>query len=169
VTDTVGRVGLAFPVLLAVALLVSGAVGGPRNGGRQRLDAPFLHAGRRQVQRPFQRFGQLPADITALLSCGGRRCLGGSGLGLLAALGGGVAQLAADLVPAVGLAQLAAFEPDGVCVAAVMSGLGCAGVGDPRDPPGRELRRKNRELEQTVEKLKAATHFFARECDPRHR
>ena len=33
----------------------------------------------------------------------------------------------------------------------------------------RELRRKNRELEQTIEILKAATSFFARECDPRHR
>jgi transposase len=31
----------------------------------------------------------------------------------------------------------------------------------------RELRRKNRELEQTIEILKAATSFFARECDPR--
>jgi transposase len=31
----------------------------------------------------------------------------------------------------------------------------------------RELRRKNRELEQTIEVLKAATSFFARECDPR--
>lgn len=29
-----------------------------------------------------------------------------------------------------------------------------------------ELRRKNAELEQTVEILKAATSFFARECDP---
>ena len=29
-----------------------------------------------------------------------------------------------------------------------------------------ELRRKNAELEQTVEILKAATTFFARECDP---
>lgn len=28
------------------------------------------------------------------------------------------------------------------------------------------LRRKNRELEKTVEILKAATSFFARECDP---
>ena len=33
----------------------------------------------------------------------------------------------------------------------------------------RELRRKNRELEQTIEILKAATSFFARECDPLHR
>jgi transposase len=31
----------------------------------------------------------------------------------------------------------------------------------------RELKRKNRELEQTIEILKAATGFFARECDPR--
>jgi transposase len=33
----------------------------------------------------------------------------------------------------------------------------------------RELKRKNRELEQTIEVLKAATTFFARECDPLHR
>jgi transposase len=33
----------------------------------------------------------------------------------------------------------------------------------------RELRRKCRELEQTVEVLKAATSFFARECDPLRR
>jgi transposase len=33
----------------------------------------------------------------------------------------------------------------------------------------RELRRKNRELEQTIEILKGATSFFARECDPRLR
>jgi transposase len=31
----------------------------------------------------------------------------------------------------------------------------------------RELKRKNRELEQTIEILKAATSFFARECDLR--
>jgi transposase len=29
-----------------------------------------------------------------------------------------------------------------------------------------ELRRRNAELEATVEILKAATSFFARECDP---
>jgi transposase len=33
----------------------------------------------------------------------------------------------------------------------------------------RELKRKNRELEQTIEILKAATSFFAREHDPLHR
>ncbi len=33
----------------------------------------------------------------------------------------------------------------------------------------RELKRKNRELEQTIEILKAATSFFVRESDPRHR
>jgi transposase len=32
-----------------------------------------------------------------------------------------------------------------------------------------ELKRKNRELEETIEILKAATSFFARENDPRHR
>jgi transposase len=31
----------------------------------------------------------------------------------------------------------------------------------------RDLKRKNRELEQTIEILRAATGFFARECDPR--
>lgn len=33
----------------------------------------------------------------------------------------------------------------------------------------RELKRKNAELEQTIEILKAATSFFARASDPRHR
>jgi transposase len=33
----------------------------------------------------------------------------------------------------------------------------------------RALRRKSRELEQTVEVLTAATSFFAREYDPRRR
>ena len=33
----------------------------------------------------------------------------------------------------------------------------------------RELRRKCRELESTIEILKAATSFFARECDPLRR
>ena len=33
----------------------------------------------------------------------------------------------------------------------------------------RELKRKNAELERTVEILKAATSFFVRESDPQHR
>jgi len=33
----------------------------------------------------------------------------------------------------------------------------------------RELKKKNAELEQTIEILKAATSFFARECDPPRR
>ena len=32
----------------------------------------------------------------------------------------------------------------------------------------RELKRKNAELERTIEILKAATSFFVRESDPRH-
>jgi transposase len=33
----------------------------------------------------------------------------------------------------------------------------------------RELKRRNAELERTIEILRAATSFFARECDPLHR
>jgi transposase len=33
----------------------------------------------------------------------------------------------------------------------------------------RELKRKCAELERTIEVLKAATTFFARECDPLYR
>lgn len=47
-------------------------------------------------------------------------------------------------------AQVAAGEREGVPSAAEMV----------------ELRRRNAELEMTVEILKAATAFFARECDP---
>ena len=43
------------------------------------------------------------------------------------------------------------------------------GVSSSESAEIRELRRKNRELEQTIEILKAATSFFARECDPRQR
>jgi transposase len=42
------------------------------------------------------------------------------------------------------------------------------GAGVPTET-ARELRRKNRELESTIEIFKAATTFFARECDPRRR
>ncbi len=50
-----------------------------------------------------------------------------------------------------------------------------AGDGDARPGPSevevelRRLRRKNAELEKTVEILKAATSFFARECDPQQK
>lgn len=37
---------------------------------------------------------------------------------------------------------------------------------DAKDRVIAELKRENAELEQTVEILKAATSFFARECDP---
>jgi len=43
------------------------------------------------------------------------------------------------------------------------------GVSSAESAEIRELRRKNRELEQTIEILKAATSFFVRECDPRPR
>ncbi|ORB89474.1 hypothetical protein B1T48_10670 [Mycobacterium persicum] len=44
-----------------------------------------------------------------------------------------------------------------------------AGVSTEESRDLRELRKKNREPEQTIEILKAATTFFARECDPLHR
>jgi transposase len=42
-----------------------------------------------------------------------------------------------------------------------------AGTSTAESAQVRELKRKNRELEQTIEILKAATDFFAREYDPR--
>jgi transposase len=42
-----------------------------------------------------------------------------------------------------------------------------AGTSTAESAQVRELKRKNRELEQTIGILKAATGFFARECDPR--
>jgi transposase len=44
-----------------------------------------------------------------------------------------------------------------------------AGVSSETARELRELHRKNRELEATIEILKAATSFFARECDPLRR
>lgn len=44
-----------------------------------------------------------------------------------------------------------------------------AGVASETAQQVRELKRKNAELERTIEILKAATSFFARECDPLHR
>lgn len=44
-----------------------------------------------------------------------------------------------------------------------------AGVTTRESQEVRELKRKVRELEETIEILKAAAGFFARECDPRFR
>lgn len=44
-----------------------------------------------------------------------------------------------------------------------------AGVTTESPAEVRELRRKVNELERTIEILKEATSFFARECDPRQR
>jgi transposase len=43
-----------------------------------------------------------------------------------------------------------------------------AGVSSEEKRELRELRRKCRELELTIEILKAATSFFVRACDPLH-
>lgn len=42
-----------------------------------------------------------------------------------------------------------------------------AGVSSDENREIRELKKKNRELEETIEILKAATSFFERESDPR--
>jgi transposase len=44
-----------------------------------------------------------------------------------------------------------------------------AGVSSESAQEIRELRSRNKELEQTIEILKAATSFFVRECDPQRR
>lgn len=44
-----------------------------------------------------------------------------------------------------------------------------AGVTTRESQELRELRKKNRELEETIEILKAATSFFVRASDPRRR
>ena len=44
-----------------------------------------------------------------------------------------------------------------------------AGVTTAESKEVRDLKRKVRELEETIEILKAAAGFFARECDPRLR
>jgi transposase len=43
------------------------------------------------------------------------------------------------------------------------------GVSSQMARENRELKRKNAELERTIEILKAATSFFVRESDPRQR
>ncbi len=52
---------------------------------------------------------------------------------------------------------------------AEVDGGAAAGVPTETARELRELCRKCRELESTIEILKAATSFFARECDPLHR
>ncbi len=44
-----------------------------------------------------------------------------------------------------------------------------AGVSGKSAQEIRELKRRNKELEETIEILKAATSFFVRECDPQRR
>lgn len=44
-----------------------------------------------------------------------------------------------------------------------------AGVSTAEAAQIRQLKRRNAELEQTIEILKAATAFFVRECDPQQR
>lgn len=55
-----------------------------------------------------------------------------------------------------------------VCQAEVDDGQ-AAGVTTAESQELRELRKKNRELEQSIEILEAATSFFVRQSDPRHR
>lgn len=55
-----------------------------------------------------------------------------------------------------------------VCQCEVDTGE-AAGVSSGTARELRALKRKNAELERTIEILKAATSFFVRECDPLHR
>ncbi|MGV0715794.1 transposase [Mycolicibacterium sp. XJ662] len=80
------------------------------------------------------------------------------------------------------------YDTRTTCITAVAKRLGVSyeslrrWVTSPRWTPGsgtrcpptpraglRELKRKNRELEETIEILKAATSFFVRESEPRYR